>query len=198
MSVVQVELESLTSFIIFLSNTCYSFCENQQKIDREYNIIMETWQDKNCYRIGQSLRETGEVIGKFYCDISDAINVVKKYCDKLCRYIDAETIDPKIEEFKIAIREEIFMNGSKIDTNADALRRFKNALDLYIDSIIENVNGLCSKYNAIGESGEWHDEQYERFGDSIFSFKKKMEEEVEELSIISEFLRRKIEILEEN
>lgn len=90
------------------------------------------------------------------------------------------------------------MDNDTVITDPEALVSFKRALDRYIKSIIESVKSLCSHYNALGTSGAWKDIQYQRFGEALFSFKKKMEEEVRQLSLISEFLRRKIAVLEED
>ena len=189
-----MDLAQMSQFFRGMENICNSFCENQQHVDRAFNAIQETWRDKNAVTTGDKLKETAYAISKFYVSLNEAIEHVVRVCNNRADYIDYERFSlPQISQFTSNILEITTMDNAVIKTNPDALEEFKNALDKYIQSIIDNVEYLNKIYRNIGNS--WDDTQYEKFGDALSKFTNQMQSQVDILDTILAFLKAKIEIL---
>lgn len=194
MGYIRIDLAQMPQFFKETEIICNSFCQNQQLIDRAFNVIQNTWKDKNAAITGTQLEDTARDILKFYDTLNDAIVYIVKVCNNRAEYVDYNRFDlPRIEPFTINIMEITQMDDAIINTNPDALEEFKNALDKYIQSIVDNAERLSKLYNRIGDS--WHDEQYEKFGDALSLFNNQMQSQVDVLDRISIFLKRRIEIL---
>lgn len=191
---IKIDLAQMPQFFKGTEEICNSFCQNQQEIDKAFNTVQYIWRDKNAVTTCAQLEETARGISKFYDSLNEAIDYIVRVCNNRAEYVDFGTITPpQITSFTINITEITQVDNAVINTNPDALEEFKNALDKYIQSIVDNAERLSKLYNRIGDS--WNDEQYEKFGDALSKFTNQMQSQVDILDTISAFLQGRIEIL---
>lgn len=193
-----INLDAFPPYINTLGTVCGDFCASQSSVDRSYNNVQATWQDKNCAVTGQKLMETASSIKRFYALMTDQMERAKTYYIKSWEVIDEQHTPerlPQIGEFIVSIKEPANMSNNTIITDVNALIDFKRNLDNYIETILHNVNSLVSAHKGMG--GAWNDAHYYEFGEAIDSFRTNMQEQLNALKIISDFLGRKIQKYEE-
>lgn len=194
MAHIQIDLAQMPQFFGHIEEICRSFCNNQAAIERAFDAVQATWRDKNTVTTGVRLEDTARGIAKFYDSLNEAVDYILRVCNNRADYVDVDRLHrPQIEPFTVNISEINIMEDTVINTNRDALEEFRQALDKYTQSIVDNVESLRKLYYNIGDS--WRDEQYEKFGDSLSAFSTQMQGQVDVLDAIEAFLRGKIEIL---
>lgn len=187
-----INLNDMRDFLPFLANSCNSFCENQEMIDRSYNTVIEVWSDNVCRKTGGDIRETANQIRGFYDYLKESIDAIKKFCDNRADYNDEEELYlPPIDEFKVNIQEDSRVNNGSIINDSETLAEFSKALDSYIESLVDNVGALDKQYVAIGET--WRDKKYEEFGEVLQEFKNNMQTQINVLDEELTYFNNKIE-----
>ncbi|MBQ2734685.1 MAG: hypothetical protein IJD75_07630 [Clostridia bacterium] len=188
------DLGRIAVYIDTLSKNIGMLCENQTQIHRAYNRCLEQWNDGILNIVSQALKDTER---KVLEEQEELVDFGARLNEKYSAYTENYLEEPWTARFeKSSVEEKLkeftMMGRLTVATTADGIKRFEDALGVYLENNETVIRQIKRDTQEI--SGHWSNEDYKVVAGKIDEFCSYLQTNINGLEELRDYVRKKREI----